>query len=295
MPNNSLSSANAAPVFRFAPSPNGYLHLGHAYSALLNQKMARATGGRLLLRIEDIDAGRCRKEFEDAIYEDLAWLGLEWETPVRRQSERSSEYARALEGLTERGLVYPCFCSRADIARVIGGAKDWPSDPDGVLLYPGSCLHVGLNEANQRLASGQSAALRIRMGEAIANIGGPLGWREYYESREVRDVAAEPSVWGDVVVGRRDVPGSYHIAVVIDDAQQGITDVVRGMDLFQATSMHRLLQELLDLPAPNYHHHKLIADDAGAKLSKSAKSASIRSFREAGESARAVRNLLGFA
>lgn len=289
-----MSLSDARPVFRFAPSPNGYLHLGHAYSALVNQKLARQAGGRLLLRIEDIDTGRCRPEYEEAIYEDLAWLGIAWETPVRRQSEHFSEYARALESIWERNLVYPCFCSRTDITQMIGGAAGWPADPDGAPLYPGRCKHLAPEETRRWLASGRSATLRLHCDEAIAEAELRLGWREYYEGGEARDVAAEPSRWGDAVVGRRDVPGSYHIACVVDDAAQGVTDIVRGMDLFNATSLHRLLQELLGLPAPNYHHHELILDDDGRKLSKSTHARSVRSLRAAGESAAGVRERLGF-
>ena len=290
-----MTNTVSAPVFRFAPSPNGYLHIGHAYSALCNQKLARQTGGRLLLRIEDIDVDRCLKEFEDAIYEDLEWLGIEWEKPVRRQSEHFSEYARALEQLTDRGLLYPCFCSRTDVARAIGGAKNWPRDPDGAVLYPGTCKHMLPEERARRLASGQSPALRIDLDEAIALGGMRLGWREYGEGGDCRDISAEPSLWGDAVVGRRDIPGSYHIAVVVDDALQGVTDVVRGMDLFNATSLHRLLQELFGLPAPNYRHHRLLVDNGGAKLSKSARAKSVRAIRAEGVSAAALRKQLGFA
>ena len=199
-----MSLSDARPVFRFAPSPNGYLHLGHAYSALVNQKLARQAGGRLLLRIEDIDTGRCRPEYEEAIYEDLAWLGIAWETPVRRQSEHFSEYARALESIWERNLVYPCFCSRTDITQMIGGAAGWPADPDGAPLYPGRCKHLAPEETRRWLASGRSATLRLHCDEAIAEAELRLGWREYYEGGEARDVAAEPSRWGDAVVGRRD-------------------------------------------------------------------------------------------
>ena len=289
-----MVQSSHSPVFRFAPSPNGLLHLGHAYSALQNQKLARAAGGRLLLRIEDIDPGRCKKEFEDAIFEDLAWLGIEWEEPVRRQSEHFSDYARTLEGLTERGLLYPCFCTRSEIEHAIAGVAAWPRDPDGVPLYPGTCKHMSQAERDRRLASGQSAALRIHLDEAIAQGWMRLGWREFGEGPMPRDVSAEPSLWGDAVIGRRDVPTSYHIAVVVDDALQGVTDVVRGMDIFNATSLHRLLQELLGLPAPNYHHHKLLLNENGEKLSKLARSKSVRSLREAGETAAGVRKKLGF-
>ncbi len=282
-------------MFRFAPSPNGFLHIGHAYSALCNQKLARELGGRLLLRIEDIDRERSRGEFETAIYEDLAWLGIEWETPARRQSEHFSDYERALENLTGRGLLYPCFCARSDVAKAVGDAENWPRAPDGGLLYPGTCTHLSAEARARRLASGQSAALRIHLDEAVAQVGLRLGWREYGEGPHARDVAAEPSLWGDAAIGRRDIPASYHIAVVIDDALQGVTDVVRGMDLFSATSIHRLLQELLDLPAPNYRHHQLLLDETGVKLSKSARARSLRSLRSEGVCAAQLRRRLGFA
>src|SRR5947209_8650216 len=212
------------PVFRFAPSPNGYLHLGHAYSALLNAKMARETGGRLLLRIEDIDVARCRPEYERAIYEDLAWIGLQWEEPVRRQSEHLAEYAQALEHLRERGLTYPCFCTRGDIARAIAGRRDWPSDPDGSPLYPGTCRGLDTAEREARLASGERAAWRLQTDKAIG-AAGPLTWCEYATGSAAREIPAEPQDWGDAILARRDIATSYHISVVIDDAKQGVTHV----------------------------------------------------------------------
>ena len=286
------------PVFRFAPSPNGYLHLGHAYSALFNARMARETGGRLLLRIEDIDPQRSRPEFEQAIYEDLAWLGLQWEQPVRRQSEHLSDYELALERLSEQGLVYPCFCTRGDIAAAVDklGANigSWPRDPDGSPFYPGTCKHLSDQDKDRRIASGRHAALRLDMQAALARAQDRIGWCEFFEGAEPRDVNAEPSLWGDVVIGRKDVPASYHLAVVVDDALQGVTDVARGMDLFNATSLHRLLQTLLDLPAPRYRHHRLIEDDEGRKLAKSEGSRTLRSLREEGVSPQDVRARLGF-
>lgn len=282
------------PVLRFAPSPNGYLHVGHAYSALFNARLARELGGRLLLRIEDIDPVRSRPEFIAAIYEDLSWLGLEWDEPVRRQSEHLSDYALALERLAARGLVYPCFCSRADIAAAVGGRADWPRDPDGAPFYPGSCKQLSDQDKKRRLASGQHAALRLDVQAAISQAQDRIGWCEFFEGAEPRDVNAEPSLWGDVVVGRKDVPASYHLAVVVDDALQGVTDVARGMDLFNATSLHRLLQTLLDLPAPRYRHHRLIEDDAGRKLAKSAASTPLRTLRAEGVTARQVQERLGF-
>ncbi len=286
-------SSVARPVSRFAPSPNGYLHIGHAYSALVNQRLAERLGGRLLLRMENIDLGRCRPDYEAAIKDDLAWLGLAWERPERRQSEHFSSYARALDRLREEGLAYPCFCSRADLARAAAERERWPRDPDGAPIYAGVCKHMSAAERERRLAAGQAAAIRIDMEEARRRLSGRLGWREFGETDVVRDVAAEPALWGDTIIGRRDVPASYHIAVVVDDAEQGVTDVARGMDLFNATSLHRLLQALLGLPAPRYRHHRLLLDENGAKLSKSARAKSIRSLREEGVSAPELRAQLG--
>ncbi|VTZ51776.1 Glutamyl-Q tRNA(Asp) synthetase [Methylocella tundrae] len=283
-------------TLRFAPSSNGYLHLGHAYSALLNFEMARASGGRMLLRIEDIDIDRCRPEFEQAIYEDLEWLGLSWELPVRRQSEHFSDYANALERLRSRGLVYPCFCSRGDIMATVAGRPDSPRDPDGSPLYPGTCKHLPPAERARRLAGGRSAAQRIDMDAAMASLGFQLGWRErpvFGSSAEGREIIAEPALWGDAIVARKDIQTSYHIAVVVDDALQGVTDVVRGEDLFMATHLHRLLQALLDLPEPRYRHHRLLRDASGHKLSKSLRAKSLRALRQEGLSPEAARKLLG--
>jgi glutamyl-Q tRNA(Asp) synthetase len=313
-------------VFRFAPSPNGYLHLGHACSALLNFSLARECGGRFLLRIEDIDRSRARPEFETAIYEDLAWLGLEWETPVRRQSEHFDDYARALERLDAMGLLYPCDCKRSDIAHVAAADANWPRDPDGAALYPGTCRSKPRRPARELLARG-GVALRLDMRKAVGMAGQGLSWREAAPSlfagegtltTEILDegrpllplprsgggvgrgpaqhalIEAHPSRWGDVVLARKDTPASYHLAVVVDDAGQGVTNVVRGRDLFQATSVHRLLQRLLDLPEPDYFHHALILDDAGEKLAKSRGSQTLRDLREAGVSAREARRRAGF-
>jgi glutamyl-Q tRNA(Asp) synthetase len=269
------------PIFRFAPSPNGYLHLGHAYSALLNAKMARETGGRLLLRIEDIDVARCRPEYERAIYEDLAWIGFKWETPVHRQSEHLAEYARALAALRERGLTYPCFCTRGDILRAIAGRPDWPRDPDGSPLYPGTCRLLNAAESAARLACGERAAWRLDTAKA-SDLVGALAWCEYDAENLAREIAGEPQQWGDVPVARRDIGTSYHISVVVDDAQQGVSDVVRGKDLYAATSVHRLLQALLGLPEPRYHHHELITEASGQKLSKSRGSPTLRDLRANG-------------
>ncbi len=279
-------------VFRFAPSSNGYLHLGHAYSALLNSDLAQSRGGRFLLRIEDIDIDRCRPEFEQAIYEDLNWPGLKWETPVRRQSRHFSDYAAALGKLTDRGLTYPCFCSRGDIMSAVAGKPDWPRDPDGSPVYPGICKHLSKEERAGRLASGLAAVLRIDMDAALASLGFTLGWRDYGAGGDGRDILAKPALWGDAVLSRKDIHASYHIAVVTDDALQGVTDVVRGEDLFMATHLHRLLQALLDLPTPAYHHHRLLRDASGQKLSKSLRAKSLRALREEGLSPSAARRKL---
>jgi glutamyl-Q tRNA(Asp) synthetase len=280
-------------VFRFAPSPNGYLHLGHAYSALLNFWLAKECGGRFLLRIEDIDRGRSRPDFEAAIYEDLAWLGLFWEAPVRRQSEHFDDYARALERLDALGVIYPCDCSRGDIARAVSERKNWPRDPDGAPLYPGTCRDKPRRPLRDIV--GHGVALRIDMDKATALAGARMEWIEYDACGQAAETSAAPSDWGDVVLARKDTPTSYHIAVVVDDALQGVTDVVRGQDLRSSTSLHRLLQTLLELPAPAYRHHELILDPHGEKLAKSRESKNLRQMREAGVTPQQVRGMLGFA
>lgn len=268
-----MSATLSQKTFRFAPSPNGYLHLGHAYSALLNFDLARACGGRLLLRIEDIDRSRARPEFEAAIYEDLAWLGLTWETPVRRQSEHFDDYARALERLDARGLLFACDCTRGEISRTTAGQKDWPRDPDGAPLYPGTCRHKPRRPAREVLASG-GVALRLDSAKAA----GAAEWGQD---------------WGDPVLARKDVPASYHLAVVVDDALQGVTDVVRGKDLAPATSLHRLLQRLLGLPEPAYQHHDLVLDERSEKLAKSRSSKTLRQLRAEGATPADVRRMAG--
>jgi glutamyl-Q tRNA(Asp) synthetase len=287
------------PVFRFAPSPNGPLHLGHAYSALLNFDLAQNSGGRFLLRIEDIDPARCRPEFEAAIYEDLAWLGISWETPVRRQSEHFGDYACAVARLSEQGLVYPNFESRAEIARLVARRETegaWPRDPDGAPLYPGDAKQLSVAERARRIESGAPYALRLDMEAANARAG-DLSWIERAEGSngETRRIAARPQAWGDVILARKETPTSYHLSVVIDDALQGITEVVRGEDLYHATSVHRLLQRLLDLPEPAYRHHRLIRDEAGRKLSKSTGSTGLRELRASGADARDIRKLVGLS
>jgi len=285
------------PVFRFAPSPNGYLHLGHAYSALLNFDLARECGGRFLLRIEDIDATRCRPEFESAIYEDLDWLGLTWETPVRRQSEHLTAYRGAVDKLSAQGLIYPSFESRAEIARMVQSReKDapWLRDPDGAPIYPGTAKSLSPAERQRLIASGAPFALRLDMEAAIARVGA-LSWTEHGAgpAGETGEVVARPQAWGDVILARKETPTSYHLSVAIDDALQGITDVVRGEDLFWSTSVHRLLQQLLDIPQPAYRHHRLIRDEADQKLSKSTQATGLRELRAAGATPTQIRQLVG--
>lgn len=258
-------------VYRFAPSPNGELHLGHAYSALLNAKLARETGGRFLVRIEDIDTTRCTADLAARALGDLAWLGLSWEQPVRFQSLNLADYTEVQQRLLHIGLLYPCYCSRQDIAHAGKG-----TDPEGQPLYPGTCRKMAKEEISRRNAVGASS-WRIDMALACG---------------QVEDSEALP--WGDVILARKDIATSYHIAVVTDDALQGITHVVRGRDLLQATSIHRLLQKLLGLPHPDYHHHDLIPDAMGRKLSKSEGAKSLRRLREAGVSAAKIRTALGF-
>lgn len=285
------------PVFRFAPSPNGYLHLGHAYSALLNFDLAQQGGGSFLLRIEDIDATRCRPEYEAAIYEDLAWLGIAWEMPVRRQSEHFAAYREAIDRLSALSLIYPSFESRAEIARLVEArekASPWPRDPDGAPLYPGTAKSLLPAERERRLASDAPFALRLDMESAIARAG-HLTWNELGAgpSGETGIVAARPDAWGDVILARKETPTSYHLSVVIDDALQGITQVVRGEDLFWSTSVHRLLQQLLRIPQPAYRHHHLIRDDTGRKLSKSTLATGLRELRAAGATPAKIRQLVG--
>jgi glutamyl-Q tRNA(Asp) synthetase len=285
------------PVFRFAPSPNGYLHLGHALSALLNADMATGAGGRLLLRIENIDAARCQPQYEAAIYEDLAWLGLKWQQPVWRESEHYDDYRAALRMLDALGLVYPSFESRAEIAVMVAAREakaPWPRDPDGVPLYPGTAKTMAPAERSRRMATAEPYALRLDMAAALTRTG-LLTWSESGAgpSGEAGTIAADPAVWGDVILARKDAPASYHLAVTVDDAAQGITNVVRGRDLFHATSVHRLLQVLLGYSAPRYHHHRLILDTDGNKLSKSTAATGLRELREAGATPAEIRRLVG--
>jgi glutamyl-Q tRNA(Asp) synthetase len=287
------------PVFRFAPSPNGYLHLGHALSALTDFEMAQPVGARFLLRIEDIDATRCRPEFEQAIFEDLAWLGVTWEEPVRRQSENLGGYAEALAKLEAQGLVYPSFESRAEIARLVAEREakaPWPRDPDGTPLYPGSAKRMSKEERDGRIAAGEPYAVRLDMNAALARTGA-LTWVEIGANpkEDHETLMARPEAWGDVVIARKETPTSYHLAVVVDDALQGMTHVVRGQDLYQATSVHRVLQALLGLHAPLYHHHRLILDAEGKKLSKSTRATALRELRQQGMTPADIRRMVALA
>jgi glutamyl-Q tRNA(Asp) synthetase len=271
-------------VTRFAPSPTGLLHLGHAYAAL----MAQAAGKRFLLRIEDIDAARCRPEFEAAIFEDLAWLGLAWEMPVLRQSTRFPAYRAALDKLDTLGLLYPCFCTRADIAQ----ASQAPHGQDGA-LYPGTCRNLSSETRKTRIASGAPYALRLDVAKAALRVGA-LSFEERGAgpNGEHGIIATDPLLFGDIVLARKETPAAYHLAAVVDDAFQGVTLVTRGNDLFAAAHVQRLLQELLGLPAPAYAHHKLILDADGRKFSKRDKAMTLRALRETGVTAKEVRRML---
>lgn len=295
----SAPTDSSRPVFRFAPSPNGRLHLGHALSALTNEALARRFGGRLLLRIEDIDLTRCRPEFVEGIGADLEWLGIRFEPGFRRQSQHFDDYDAALAKLHQQGLIYPCFCSRQEIrnaaaAREAEAGQSWPVDPDGAPLYPGLCKRLDSGEAKRRIAAGAPHVLRLDMAAAIAASGRPLSY-EVFDADDVRhSVPVAPERWGDVVLARKDVPTSYHLAVTVDDALQGVSHVVRGRDLEAATDVHVLLQHLLGLPTPLYHFHRLLRDDGGQKLAKSRDSQSLGALRDDGISAAEIRRQLGF-
>jgi glutamyl-Q tRNA(Asp) synthetase len=292
-----VSSRPAPSVFRFAPSPNGEMHLGHALSALIGYERAQMLGGRFLVRIEDIDIGRSRPQFVAGIFADLAWLGIAWEEPVVFQSQRMPAYGAAARRLEEMGLLYPCFATRAEIESAAAGG---PADPDGAPLYPGLFRGRDAREVARRKAAGEPFALRIDMGAAVsvvaARLGGaPLVFTELDEDGRPQEIAARPQRWGDAVIVRKDVPASYHLAVVVDDAWQGVTHVTRGRDLYAATDLHRLLQLLLDLPAPIYQHHRLVTDAHGRKLAKSARDTSLRSLRESGATPADIRRMVGLA
>jgi len=274
-------------VTRCAPSPTGLLHVGHAYAALYAARAAN--GGRFLLRLEDIDRGRCRPQFETAIFEDLTWLGLTWEQPVRRQSDHFPVYARALRRLRDRSLVYPCFCTRTDIQREIKAADAAPHTvgPDGP-LYPGTCRGLSTQDRAAKIAGGTPFAWRLDMTAARAETSA-LTWHD----ARAGEVIATPEIFGDVVIARKDIPTSYHLACTWDDAEQGVTLVTRGEDLFAATHIHRLLQALLDLPTPRYDHHRLILGPDGRKFSKRDHAPTLRALREAGKTPGEIRELVG--
>jgi len=272
------------PTTRFAPSPTGLLHLGHARSALLAHRAAREAGGRVLLRIEDIDPARCRPEFTEAIGPDLAWLGLDWDGPVRVQSRHLPEYRAALDALAARGLLYPCFCTRAEIAREVAAIGAAPHGPEGV-LYPGTCRRLSGAERAARVAAGDPYALRLDMTAALEAAGGPPSYEEAGEGR----LRCDPVRFGDAVLARKDTPASYHLCVTHDDALQGITLVTRGEDLRASTDLHRLLQTLMGWPEPRYRHHPLLLGPDGRRLAKRDGARSLRAMREAGMDAATVR------
>ncbi len=279
----------AAVVTRFAPSPTGRLHLGHAYAALVAWREARAADGRFLLRMEDIDTGRCRPEYRAAIMDDLAWLGIDWDGDVRVQSEHFADYRRVLEGLAARGLVYPCFCTRADIAREIAAAVDAPHTPDGGPRYAGTCRTLPDAARRQRIADGVPFALRLDMGAALAEAGAPLSFDESGEGR----LPCDPARFGDAVLARKDAPASYHLCVTHDDARQGVTLVTRGVDLRPSTDLQRLLQALMSWPEPRYAHHALLTDASGRRLAKRDRAVTLEALRRDGWTPAAVRRKVG--
>ena len=286
------------PVYRFAPSPNGELHLGHAFSAILTHELAMRSGGRFLLRIEDIDEQRAQLEFVKAIKRDLAWLGLKWEEPVRQQSEHLGTYRAALGKLDQLGLLYPCFATRREIAKAAGHNDASHRDPDGAPLYPGIYKNATNDEINLRRAEGEPFALRLDMDKALAllktNGQWPVTFSEISTGGRRETITANPERWGDVVIARKDTPTSYHLSVVVDDAIQKVTHVTRGRDLMPSTDIHRMLQIFLELPEPAYHHHRLISAADGKKLSKSTGSKSLCSLREEGVTPGEIRKILGF-
>lgn len=284
------------PVFRFAPSPNGRLHLGHALSAFLNHDMARAAGGLYLVRIEDVDRARSLPEFEASILDDLSWLGLASDRPERRQSEHLAEYEDALNRLRSMGLVYPSFLSRGEVKALVreheNGGNSWPRDPDGAPHYPDLDRLRNPDERAERLARGEKHSWRLDMAKSVERAGRALSWMETGEGME-RRIVAHPEEWGDVILSRSDAPSSYTLSVVVDDAAQGVSHVVRGQDLFHATSVQRLLQALLGLPEPVYHHHRLVLDSDGRKLSKSSRSTALSELRAEGATPSDIRRLVG--
>lgn len=288
MPTDSIPADPMPTITRFAPSPTGLLHLGHAHAALFAWDQAVRHGGRFILRIEDIDHTRCRAEFEQAVIEDLAWLGLSWPQPVRRQSDHMADYRQALDRLDGLGVLYPCFCSRKDILDEIAQAGAAPHGPDGP-IYPGACRHLSPQARDQKLAQGVPYALRLDVARAVAVVG-PLTWHD----RDDGVITAQPELFGDVVLARRDIPTSYHLSVTVDDALQGVTLVTRGRDLREATHIHRLLQALLGLPVPEWRHHGLLVNEQGQRLAKRDGAMSLRALRQSGHDAAQVRAMAGW-
>ena len=285
-------------IFRFAPSPNGLLHLGHAYSALVCFRMAQQMGGKFLLRIEDIDQGRTREKFVSAIFEDLHWLGLDWPEPVLRQSDKFADYEKAGRQLAELGLTYPCFCTRKEIAADTAGSHE--VDPDGMPVYSGRCRNRPKKKIDQLKKEGGAFCMRLNIEAALIraheiSCREDISFCEFDAQGATNDILIDPIRWGDVIMQRKDVPTSYHLSVVIDDSHQGVTHVVRGRDLYEATSIHRLLQILLSLKPPVYHHHDLVLDPSGTKLSKSDHATSIKSLRQNGSTPADIIRQLGLA
>lgn len=275
---NEATSNQSGFVTRFAPSPTGLLHKGHAYSAMNAFRAAQDAGGRFLLRIEDIDTTRCRPEFTDAIYEDLSWLGIEWETPVRIQSEHFADYAAALDRLKAMGVVYPCFCTRKSIQAEIAKSPTAPHGPDGP-IYPGTCRPLSAEEREARIKAGEAHAWRLDLGAALRITGRDLTWHDTHKGT----IKATPEELGDVVLARKDTPTSYHLSVVHDDALQSVTHIVRGVDLWHATHIHVVLQKLLGYSTPTYRHHGLLTDEHGKRFAKRDKALTLRAIRESGE------------
>ncbi len=281
-------------VTRFAPSPTGYLHLGHAFAALYAADLAERSGGRFLVRIEDTDRTRARGEFEAAIFEDMAWLGLTWEEPVRRQSAHFDDYARALETLRGFGCAYPCFCTRKEIEAEFAASVNAPHGPDGP-IYPGTCRGLSDLEKTGRIERGDQHAWRLDVAKAVTLLGAPLSFEELGggPAGETGAIAVNADLFGDFVLARKDAPASYHLSVVVDDALQGVTLVTRGNDLFAAAHVHRLLQALLKLPVPLYSHHRLILDASGKRLAKRDQATTLRHLRADGWTPARVREVLG--
>ncbi|MDF1658590.1 MAG: tRNA glutamyl-Q(34) synthetase GluQRS [Verrucomicrobiales bacterium] len=274
-------------VTRFAPSPTGHLHKGHAFAAWQAFNFAREQNGRFLLRIEDIDFNRCDPANTQQILEDLAWLGLEWEEPVRIQSEHLDDYQKAAETLKDRGFIYPCFCTRKDIEREIEAAGHAPHGSEGP-VYPGICRALSIDERETKIASGESYSLRLDLEKALEATARQLTWSDSGAGEQ----CAHPERLGDAVIVRKDIGTSYHLAVVVDDGLQGVTDIVRGIDLFESTHLHVVLQELLGIPTPNYHHHPLLTDETGARLAKRNQSITLKALRESGMTVEELRTLL---